>query len=324
MGINMAAITEFRLKIRHWFRKYSKIVFFVVIGFSIVFIINRYLMSHDDITVPNTTYTPSISVMDSSSSAPSKVQTTAETMIEEYVGYCNEGNYQKAFNMLSEDCQKYAFNDSVEEFMDYVLEKMLTPKKYSIQNYSNYKGYYVYEVKYIDDILATGLTNQTYSYTTEKIIFTKNKEGSYDMSVGNFISYDKISNILENDYLKIDVIDRVIRYSIETYSVKFTNRTDSIVVIADNLVSDEVKLVLPQEYRKLENLNTTIILEPGESRTFNLGFTKFFDDGDSSQGLLFNAVRVIENYKGVNGTEEEQKAEIENAIAKFSVEVPLR
>lgn len=320
----MAKITDFRLKIRHWFRKNGKIVLVVAVVVGIIFTINRYLITHDTISVPNTTYTPNVSVMDDSSSAPSKVQTTAETMIEKYVEYCNDGNYQKAFNMLSEDCQKYAFNDSVEDFADHVLIKMLTPKKYSIQNYSNYKGYYIYEVKYIDDILETGLTNQEYNYSTEKIIFTKNKDNSYDMSVGNFVSYDKINNVLENDYLKIDVIDRITRYSIETYSVKFTNRTDSTVVVADNLVSDEVRLVLPQEYRSLENKNTIIILAPGESRTCNLVFTKFFDDGDISQGLLFGAVRVIEDYKGTNGTEEEQQAEIDNAIAKFSVEIPLR
>lgn len=320
----MAQITDFRLKIRHWFRKNGKIVFIVVVCFGIVFTVNRFLMKYDTITVPNTTYTPEVAVMDSKDSAPTRVQTTAEKMIEEYVDYCNEGSYPKAFNMLSDDCKKYAFDDSIDDFSDYVLTKMPTRKKHSIQNYSNYKDYYIYEVKYIDDILATGLTNETYNYATEKIIFTKNNEGSYDMSVGNFVSYDKINNVLENDYLKIDVIDRITRYSLETYSVRFTNRTDSTIVISDNLVSDEIKLVLPQEYRDYEDSNNVIILEPGEKRTFNLRFTKFFDDGDESEGILFSAVRVIENYKGVNGTEEEQKAEIDNAIAKFSVEIPLR
>ena len=226
--------------------------------------------------------------------------------------------------MLSKDCQKYEFNDDLEVFARYVLKKMPTQKKYSIQDYSNYKGYYIYEVKYIDDILATGLTNETYKYSVEKIVFTRNNQNSYDMSVGNFIKYDKISNILENDYLKIDVIDRITRYSMEAYTVKFTNRTDSTVVIADNLIGDEVKLVLPQEYRSLQNVDYEIVLYPSQSVTTQLYFTKFFDDGDISQGLLFNAVRVIENYKGGLGTKEEQKAEIENAIAKFSVEVPLK
>lgn len=320
----MATITDLRIKIIHWFRNNGKIAFIAIVIFVTIFIINRYLMTHDSITVPNTTYTPQVSIMDEKSSAPLTVQTTAEQMIEEYVGYCNEGDYKRAFNMLSKDCQKYGFNDNLKEFAEYVLKKMPTPKKYSIQNYSNYKGYYIYEIKYIDDILSTGLTNQTYNYSVEKIVFSKNDQNSYDMSTGNFIKYDKINNVLENDYLKVDVIDRVTRYSVEAYTVKFTNRTDSTVVIADNLISDEVKLVLPQEYRSLENVDYEIVLNPGQNITTQLYFTKFFDDDDVSQGLLFNAVRVIENYKGGLGTTEEQKNEIENAIAKFSVEIPVK
>lgn len=319
----MVAI-DFRLKLRHWFRKNKNILFIVFLVWGVIFLINRFLSISDQVTEPETTYEPSISVINPGDKAPKKVQTTAEKMIDEYVGYCNEGNYQKAFNMLSEDCKKYAYNDSVDTFADHVLTKMLTPKQYSIQNYSNYGDYYIYEIKYIDDILATGLTNQEYQYSTEKIVFIKNKEGSYDMSTGNFIKYDEINNISENNYLKVDIKDRITRYSIETYNVRLTNRTDNTIVIADQLVNDEIQLVLPQEYRSTEDTDLDIILAPGESRTFNLTFTKFADDGDTSEGILFGAVRVMENYKGVDGTPEEQQAEIDNAVAKFSVEIPLR
>lgn len=317
-------LTDFRIKIRHWFRKYKNIVFVLALIWGVIFLVNKYLDTHSSPTVPNTTYTPTVSVIDSTSVAPQKVQNAAESLIDEYVGYCNEGNYQKAFNMLSDDCRKYAYNDSVEDFADHVLKKMITPKEYSIQNYSNYGEYYIYEIKYIDNILATGLTNQTYNYSTEKIVLKKNKDGSYDMATGNFISYDKISNIAENDYIKVDIVDRIKRYSTETYSVKFTNRTDSTVVVADNFTGDEIELVLPQEYRSLENVDTDIILQPGESKAVNLAFTKFADDGDESQAILLTSVRVIENYKGVDGTDEERQQEIDNAIAKFSMEIPLR
>ena len=320
----MVNIIDFRLKIRHWFRKYGKVAFTIILAIVIVFILNRYLIYNDDIKVPETTYNPNVSVIKNSSSVPNKVQETAEKMIDEYVEYCNDGNYQKAFNMLSEDCRKYGFDDDVELFAKHVLTKMLTPKKYSIQNYSNYKNYYIYEVKYIDDILATGLTNQEYNFATEKITFTKNKDGSYNMLVGNFINYSRINNISENEYLKIDVIDRITNYSTETYKVKFSNRTDSTVVIADNFGGNEVRLVLPQEYRNLNNAYETIILAPGGSKTCDLVFQKFFDDGDDSQALNFSAVRVIENYKGEYDTEEEAKNEIDNAIAKFSVEIPVQ
>ena len=110
----------------------------------------------------------------------------------------------------------------------------------------------------------------------------------------------------------------------EIYNVKFTNRTDSTVVVADNIEGNEIGLALPQEYRNKKNTNDTIILGPGESETHELVFTKFFDDGDDSKSILFSSIRVIENYKGEDGTEEEQRQEIDNAIAKFSVEVPVK
>lgn len=317
-------LIDFRLKIRKWFKKYKKILFVVIVVWGVVFIINRYLKNYTPDASPNTTYTPTVSVLDSSSSVPKKVQSTAEALIEEYVGYCNEGNYQKAFNMLSEDCRVYGYNNSVDNFAQHVLTKMPTPKQYSIQNYSNYDKKYIYEIKYIDNILATGLTNQVYQYTTEKIILTKKTDGTYDMSTGNFISYDKISSVLENDYLKIDIKNRTTRYSTETYEVKFTNRTDSTVVIADTLQENEVNLVLTDEYRTMTNVEDNIILNSGESKTCYLTFTKFADDSDEAQSMLFGTVRVIENYKGVNGTAEEQKAEIDNAIAKFSMQVPIQ
>lgn len=314
---------DLRLKLRHWFKKYRKIAFIAIIVWGAIFIINKYLGDYKMPEIPNTTYTPSVSVLDSTDKAPTKVQTTAEEMIEQYVKYCNEGNYHKAFLMLSEDCQKYEFNNDVEQFAKYVLVKMPNRRQHSIQNYSNYNDYYVYEVKYIDDILATGLTNQTYMYSTEKILFKKVSGGKYEMAVGNFVSYDDINSVSENEYLKVDIQDRIVRYSIETYTVKFTNRTDSTVVVSDNLQQNEVNLVLPGEYRARMNSDTRIILSPGESQTAELIFEKFADDGDKSQALLFGTIRVIENYKGVDGTDEEQKAEIDGAIAKFSMQVPV-
>ena len=315
--------TSIRLRLRHWFRKYKNIIFVVIVIWVIIFIINRFLGNYTLPEVPNTTRDPSVTVMNSRVSAPSKVQETAEKMIEEYVGYCNDGNYQKAFNMLSEDCKKYAFYNDIEEFAKYILVKIPNPRQYSIQDYSNYDNYYVYEVKYIDNILATGLTNQNYLYSTEKIVFNKNSNGGYDMATGNFIKHDDINNVSENEYIKIDIKDRIIKYSLEIYEVKFTNRTDSTVVVQDNLESSEINLVLSQEYRSVDNPDTRIILEPNGEQTATIVFNKFADDGEDSVGILFSSIRVIEDYKGERNTEDEQKAEIDNALAKFSMQVPV-
>ena len=314
---------ELRLKIRHWIKKYGKILFFIIIVWISIFIINKFLGDYQAEQVPNTTKTPQVAVMSTNEKVSKKVQTSAEEFIESYVDACNQGKYQKAFAMISENCRKYEFNDDVEKFAKYVLEKMPTPKKYSIQSYSNTQGYYIYEVKYFDDMLATGLTNSEYNFTTEKMVLKKNSKGSFDIAVGNFIEYKDINSVAENDYLKIDVKNCMVRYSTQTYEVKLTNRTDYTIVVSDNYVEDEISLALSGEYRGTES-GKTIVLPPEGSLTVKLGFMKFVDDNDEAQSLLFSNIRVLEEYAGVTSSNDVKKAEIEKAIDKFSMNVPVK
>jgi hypothetical protein len=197
--------TDFRLRFRHFIRRNKRIIFIVVMAWLIIFGINQYLKNRTVTPTAETTYEAHASVMDSTSSTPKSMQEPIEEMIDEYIGYCNEGNYQKAFNMLSEDCREYAFDNDVEKFMTHVLVKMPTPKKYSIQDYSNttYNNtkIYIYEIKYTDDLLATGLTNSTYSFTSENFTFYKDDDGEIQMNVGNYIYHSDIKSISENEYV---------------------------------------------------------------------------------------------------------------------------
>lgn len=324
--------TDLRLKLIHFVRRHKKVIFIVFLIWLVIFIINQYLKSYNPPVAPETTYTPQRSVMNPSSQVPKTVHTKVEENIEKYIEYCNDGNYQRAFMMISEDCREYEFNNNIIAFQQYVLTKMPNPKKHSVQNYSNYDGMYIYQVKYTDDFLATGLTNQEYSYAEEKISFQVEKDGTLQMSVGNFIRATGMKSVIENDYLKIDITEKIVRYSMESYKVKFTNRTDFTIVIADGIEQEEVMIQLPQEYRARLNLDDDIILKPNESKELVLEFAKFVDTGDKSQSIVFNAIRVMEQYSGVSTYANEEsygsnieliKKEIDDAISKFSMQIPL-
>lgn len=317
--------TDLKLKLIRFWRKNSKIIFIAICVWIIVFIINRALKNYNPPTELQTTYEPHTSVIDDTSSVPEKISNPIEEMIEEYVGYCNEGNVESAFDMLSDSCKEYCFDNDIDNFVTYLSTKQIANMKYAIQDYSNNGDTYIYQIKYSQDLLSTGLTNSTYAFTEEKMIFKKKKNGTIEMAVGNFVDFNEIKNISENEYLKIDVKQLIKYYSVEEYIVKFTNRSDYIIVISDGEGESEASLVLNSgDARNRMDIDTDIVLQPNESKTFKLDYQKYYDNDDNSKNLTFGYIRVMENYSGTDNVSDEIiQSEIQNAISKFSVSIPV-
>ena len=321
--------TDLRLRFRRFLRNNGKILFIVVILWVVVFMINLWIKKRPTSTVPKTSYEPHVSVMSSSSKVSPYLQETYDDYIEKYVNYCNEEEFNLAFNMISDECKKFRFNNDIAEFKNYLISIMPLEKQHSIQNYSNLRlndeMTNIYQVKYFDDILATGLTNSEYNFTEEKISFTEGENGQPSMNVANYIFHEDIKKITENEYLKIDVLSKDVYYSIEEYTVRLTNRSEYTIVISDNTEDQEICLKLNNEVRDRIGKDD-IVIAPGLSRDIELTFLKFADDNDTCNELRFNNVRVMENYSGA--TEEVDGTVIENeknnAIAKFSSSVSLR
>lgn len=303
-----------RVKIKRFLKKYGKLIAIIAFIWISIIIINKFLENSNTKYEPTTTYTPHTSILDGTSSAPKRVQNYMEDFVEEYIEYCNNKEYEKAYNMISEECKEIF--DSFTAYKSYVSNKFGSKKIYSIQNYSNYNDKYIYVVKLYDDILATGLTNSTYRYQEEKIVASYDKNNKIVFSVGNFIEKKDILSVQENEYLKIDVKNKIVKYGFETYEVRLTNRSENTIVIENGTIENEVLLNLGKEYRK-EVDATDIILKPNETKTVNLTFNKFYDDGVDSKSIVFNSIRVVENYIEDNPNED-------NSIYKFSMELGLK
>jgi len=317
-------MSDIRIKILHFFRKNAKVVFIVVSIWAIVFFINRYLRNHQAPVELQTTYTPHRAVIDTQSAVPEQVSNNVEEMLDKYVNYLLEGNVQNSYDMLSDECKEYSFENNIDKFTAYAMNKIGNAKRYAIQNYSNEKNTYIYQVKYTEDFLETGITNTIYTYSEEKIVFKKQKDGSLKMAVGSFVDYEEINNVFENEYLKVDVQLVQKYYGYEEYVVKITNRSDYTVVILDNMSENEIFIELSsKDIRKVANVEE-LVLKPGNNITQHFQFEKFYDNNDDAVSLNFGSVRIMETYSGTNEVSDEViQSEIQNAVAKFSVNIPL-
>ena len=66
-----------------------------------------------------------------------------------------------------------------------------------------------------------------------------------------------------------------------------------------------------------------IILNPHESKTVSIQFTKFFDDSDPVTEMSFPNIRVMSKYTAEGASQEVIEDEINNAIAKLGMSVGL-
>lgn len=311
--------TDFRLKIRDFYkRNKSKIVIILLIWFVII-VINLILKNYKGPQTPKTSYKPHTAIMDNSE-VPKKDQEPIEKLISDYIGCCNNKEYEKAYNMLSYECRTNLYSN-IDDFKKYVDNVFDTKKIYTIQNYSNVDNKYIYEVNIFEDILATGLTGkEDLSIYSEKFVITKTNNG-LSLAIRNFVENSENYQVYEDEYIKVEVKDMVQSYETQVYKVKLTNRTENTIVLADKTEKYEIMLELNSENRNIQNMRERgIYLNPYESKEVDLEFVKFFDENEKAKGIIFNAVRVLKSYSGIYSKRQE---EMDNAVKLYSFKIGL-
>lgn len=310
---------KWRLKIRNFFKKYKKVILIVIIVWAIVIAINYYLKNKKEPEVLNTTYSPHEVLLKSDTDVPEKLQTPIEDLIDDYINKCNSKDYSGAFNLLTQECKTNVFDDSEDKFKEYIDEVFDKEKRYSIQDYSNYGNYYIYNLKIIDNIIKTGLTNQTYAYYEEKIAI-KQDGNTLKMNVNDYIEHEDLKKVAEDDYLKIRIESREDYYNSQLYTIRITNKTEKQVVLYDGIASQELTIESENDSRDASNVSAIMALVPGETKTFKVRFAKYYDEKTNATSISFNKVRIMNDYTGNEQTEEEQ---LNKAEKTYSITIPI-
>lgn len=306
---------DLRLKVRNFFKKYKKLLIIIIIVWAIIIAINYFLKQLNENQKPTTTYEPNKAVMDDSE-VPKALQEPINNLIGEFVGYCNDKNYETAYSMIDADCKEISY-PTIDSFKAYVDNIYTTKKIYNIQNFSNVDNNYIYNVRILDDIMATGTNGNGYLYYEEKFVLKDTDQG-LKLSIGGFIEKKDLNISTEDEYLKIEIPYKIVEYDTETYVVKITNRTQNPIVLLDDSISNEIELSLGTQKRNMQNSSENLIMvNARETKTVKLYFTKFVDDGNIPEKLMFNAVRVLQSYAG------NEQNTVDNAIDKYSLNIDL-
>ena len=234
-------ITDFRLKIRDFFRRNKIKLIVIIVAWIGIIIVNKYLENTSEPEIPKTTYIPHTAVMDDSV-VPTKLQSPIEQLIEKYVDFCNAKDYENAFNLLTDECKKNVFSDNIDNFKEYIDSVFDTKKIYNIQNFSNKDGTYIYTVTILNDIMASGLTNEVLETYEETVVIIDNGTDDLKLSIKGYIKNENMDRMYEDDYIKINVTDLKVEYEYLTYSLTIRNKTENVIVLEDFSTTDEIYL----------------------------------------------------------------------------------
>lgn len=310
---------DLRLKVGRFFKKYRKAILVILIIWICVIVINNFLKNREQEEELNTTYTPHQSVLGSQQTVPNDLQEPINELIDTYFNYCQNKNYEAAYNMLSQGCKSVYFN-TIDDFKEYVDIVFNEEKAYYIQNYSNYKDYYIYQVRIFENIMKTGLTGKEDIEFYEEKVSIHEENGELKLGLRQYITTETMEDIYEDDYLKIWIEKKDVFYEQETYTVKIKNKSEFIAVLSDGQEDYEVLLTVGSTTRDTSSDNLSIVIQPGDTETYDINFIKFYDETYLSTGIIFNTVRILKTYTGL---EISKDYELDNAERLYSIQIPF-
>ena len=220
-------------------------------------------------------------------------------LIKEFFDYCNSGEVEKAYNMISEEC-KSLFYPTVKDFKKNYYDNIFYMKRmYSLENWFNTSTLYTYYIKYSDDILEAGTTKSS-NNKSDYITISKDNDGYY-LNINSFIgrNYRNTEMTKQDIVFTVKYVDMYIDYTIVNFSV--TNNTNNTICIDTREAVNTTYLYDEKNVKYTAFLNENadeLIVRAGMTNTINIKFNKMYNTERAIYGVVFNDITLnYESYK---------------------------
>ena len=277
--------------IRYFNQNRIRIIITILIVVFIIIIIQvvNYILKQS-----RTEYQPSNSITIEDTSIPSESVITGEKLpeettktnietIQQFVDYCNNKQYENAYNLLSQDCKDELYN-TLDTFINNYCNNIFLNANitYNLELWYNTGSTYTYRVVYYENnLLATGEINPS-SNVEDYITIVKNGEEN-KLNINSFIGKESINKTQSSEDARIEITvnNRYMYRNYEKYSITVKNNTDKTIVISEGINGNDICLVDSNEveYDSIINELPLVSLElvPGMERTIDIHFYKMYN-----------------------------------------------
>ena len=148
--------------------------------------------------------------------------------IDEFVEYCNNGQIEQAYNLLSDDCKKEIYS-SQELFQNIYYNPLFSNGKKNVTMENWFSD--TYKVDFNEDFLATG--KYTKENTKQDYITIVKQNDDYKLNINRFVGISNSGHTGNADGINIK-LDNIAKYmDYEVYTFEVSNNTEHTIALGN-------------------------------------------------------------------------------------------
>ncbi|MBQ9659454.1 MAG: hypothetical protein IJV31_11975 [Clostridia bacterium] len=225
---------------------------------------------------------------------------TAKDTIDKFINYCNNGETQNAYDILTDECKELMYPTLNVFYNNYCKNLFEEKKQCAISNWTGN----VYKVIIAPDALASGVIN-TQKETTDYITIV-NKNGEYKLNINSYIGRTQINKTDENQNLEINVISKDSYMEYEIYNIQVKNNTGNTIVLDDLTKSKTIYLQdgngAQYSAANYELSQNNMIVRDGFATNLKIQFSNAYNISRTYTSIVFTSVNF--NYGEQNNKKE--------------------
>ena len=227
----------------------------------------------------------------------------ASKAIEEFISECNNGNIEKAYNLLTDDCKNEMYQD-IEKFTNYYYNQIFnnnTKKTAIIENWI----LNTYKVTISDDIMATGGVSMT---NVQDYITVIEDDDILKISLNNYIGKEEINKVQVVNDIEFEIVEKDVYMDYEIYTIKVNNNTENNIVLDDLTNTKSIYLEdnngVKHYAKSSEIIPNLLKINKGFSTQIDIKFNRTLtDESIEINSIVFSAVKF-------NTNQEEQQKQV--------------
>ncbi len=300
-------------KIVEWYNRNRQKISFIIIFMLIIIVANIVLVYlSNEIRKEQMEEEPTQNVMDyeiqdefnqitigSDSSALSGDDLTSSQIemldiIEQFAEYCNNGNVEEAYNLLSAECKDEMYktlNDFKVSYYDQVFEG--EKKSISVENWSAN----IYKVTIQKDILSTGIYTDEDTLRDYMSVIT-DENNNYKLNINGYLGREDINLTEVQDNIEITVLRSNTYKDYQTYTFKIVNNSDNTILLDDksNINSMYLEDENGVEYSAYthEISDAELEIPSGQTREIEIKYYNKYISSKQIEKIVFS--RIVLNY----------------------------